>query len=63
MSDIDVSNLIDEFDHAAALNRCARGDQDALHLLYRQEAPKLLGVVVRIVKDKGMAEDIVHDPA
>ncbi|TVU88591.1 sigma-70 family RNA polymerase sigma factor [Vreelandella titanicae] len=50
-----------EFDHAAALANCARGEHDALHQLYVHEGARLLGVVVRIVKDRGMAEDIVHD--
>lgn len=50
-----------QFDHAAALANCARGEHDALHQLYVHEGARLLGVVVRIVKDRGMAEDIVHD--
>ncbi|MCC5900390.1 MAG: sigma-70 family RNA polymerase sigma factor [Halomonas sp.] len=50
-----------EFDHAAVLANCARGEHDALHQLYVHEGARLLGVVVRIVKDRGMAEDIVHD--
>jgi len=50
-----------EFDHAAALAKCARGEHDALHQLYVYEGARLLGVVIRIVKDRGMAEDIVHD--
>lgn len=61
MSNRDGAGLTNEFDYAAVLNRCAQGDQTALHQLYQQEAAKLLGVVARIVKDKGMAEDIVHD--
>ena len=50
-----------EFDYADALARCARGEHAALQQLYQQEGAKLLGVVLRIVKDRGMAEDIVHD--
>ena len=50
-----------EFDHAAVLAKCARGEHDALHQLYIHEGARLLGVVLRIVKDRGMAEDIVHD--
>ncbi|WP_232471466.1 sigma-70 family RNA polymerase sigma factor [Halomonas sp. N3-2A] len=61
MSDIGVSTIANDFDYADALARCARGEQAALHQLYRQEGAKLLGVVMRIVKDRGMAEDIVHD--
>lgn len=50
-----------EFSHTDALACCARGDHDALHGLYRLEGARMLGVVQRIVKDRGMAEDIVHD--
>lgn len=56
-----VSDIANEFDHDAALIKCARGDHDALHQLYAHEGARLLGVVFRIVKDRGMAEDIVHD--
>lgn len=51
----------EEFDHAAALEACARGDQQALHAIYLHEGGRLLGVVQRIVRDRSMAEDIVHD--
>ncbi|UYO74761.1 sigma-70 family RNA polymerase sigma factor [Halomonas qinghailakensis] len=61
MSDIGVSTITNDFDYADALARCARGEQVALQQLYRQEGARLLGVVMRIVKDRGMAEDIVHD--
>ncbi|MGO2007971.1 sigma-70 family RNA polymerase sigma factor [Vreelandella alkaliphila] len=61
MSDIGVSTIANDFDYADVLARCARGEQAALHQLYRQEGARLLGVVMRIVKDRGMAEDIVHD--
>lgn len=61
MSEIGVSTIANEFDYADALARCARGEKMALQQLYRQEGSRLLGVVLRIVKDRGMAEDIVHD--
>ncbi|MFG6667522.1 sigma-70 family RNA polymerase sigma factor [Halomonas sp. HNIBRBA4712] len=56
-----MSNHSTEFDYDDTLARCARGEHDALHALYRQEGSRMLGVVQRIVKDRGMAEDIVHD--
>jgi len=56
-----LTDVSSEFDHADALLRCARGEHDALHQLYVYEGARLLGVVLRIVKDRGMAEDIVHD--
>lgn len=61
MSEIGVSTIANDFDYADVLARCARGEQAALQQLYRQEGARLLGVVMRIVKDRGMAEDIVHD--
>lgn len=56
-----MTDVSPEFDHAAVLAGCANGEHDALHKLYEHEGARLLGVVIRIVKDRGMAEDIVHD--
>ncbi len=50
-----------QFDHDAALLACAQGDRGALHRLYAEEGAHLLGVVARIVRDRALAEDIVHD--
>lgn len=50
-----------QFDYEAALQACARGERSALQGLYRQESARLLGVVLRIVRDRAQAEDIVHD--
>ncbi len=49
------------FDYEACLANCARGDQQALRILYDQESARLLGVAKRIVGDNALAEDIVHD--
>lgn len=49
------------FDYEACLLACARGDQRALRQLYEQESSQLLGVAMRIARDKSLAEDIVHD--
>ncbi|MBD8496023.1 sigma-70 family RNA polymerase sigma factor [Pseudomonas syringae] len=49
------------FDYEAALHACARGERQALQRLYHQESARLLGVVLRIVRDRARAEDIVHD--
>jgi RNA polymerase sigma-70 factor (ECF subfamily) len=51
----------DEFDYEAALSACARGDRQALRSLYDQESPRLLGVALRIVRERRAAEDVVHD--
>jgi RNA polymerase sigma factor (sigma-70 family) len=44
-----------------ALRACAEGDRAALQWIYRSEAPKMLGVAMRIVKRRSIAEDIVQD--
>jgi RNA polymerase sigma-70 factor (ECF subfamily) len=49
------------FDCERALAACARGDQAALRELYAAEGTRLLGVAQRIVRDRPLAEDIVHD--
>lgn len=51
----------DAFDHDAALLACARGDLDALRRIYEREARYLLGVALRIVRDRAAAEDVLHD--
>ncbi|QHF45221.1 RNA polymerase subunit sigma [Pseudomonas sp. S35] len=49
------------FDYEACLLACARGDQRALRRLYEQDSSHLLGVALRIVRDRALAEDVVHD--
>lgn len=49
------------FDHDAALSACARGDRAALRRLYEREGRYLLGVALRIVRDRATAEDVLHD--
>ncbi len=49
------------FDHEAALSACAQGDRHALQRLYHHESRKLLGVALRIVRDRALAEDVLHD--
>jgi RNA polymerase sigma factor (sigma-70 family) len=51
----------DSFDHAAELAAIARGSEQALHRLYQREARYLLGVAMRIVRDRALAEDVLHD--
>jgi RNA polymerase sigma factor (sigma-70 family) len=45
----------------AALMACARGDQTALRVLYDAESARLLGVALRIVRERAAAEDVLHD--
>ncbi len=49
------------FDHEAALVACARGERAALRRLYDAEARQMLGVALRIVRQRHLAEDVVHD--
>lgn len=51
----------DNFDHALALAACARGDRHALQRIYEQESRYLLGVAMRIVRNRAAAEDVLHD--
>ena len=54
-------DTLDAFDHAAALQACARGDRQALESIYRHESRYLLGVALRIVRQRQQAEDVLHD--
>ena len=45
----------------ALLQACARGDQTALHSLYRGTAPQLFGLALRILRNRELAEEIVQD--
>lgn len=49
------------FDHQSALLACASGDRRALERLYAEEGRYLLGVALRIVRQKALAEDVLHD--
>jgi RNA polymerase sigma-70 factor (ECF subfamily) len=49
------------FDHAEALRGCARGERDALKSIYEHEHRWLLGVALRITRERQLAEDAVHD--
>jgi RNA polymerase sigma-70 factor (ECF subfamily) len=49
------------FDHEAALLACAQGERFALRALYEHEGRWLLGVALRIVRERATAEDVLHD--
>ena len=49
------------FDYEAAVLACARGERFALRVLYEREGRWLLGVALRIVRDRERAEDVLHD--
>jgi RNA polymerase sigma factor (sigma-70 family) len=40
---------------------CARGDRLALQQLYQRESRYLMGVALRIVRQRQQAEDVLHD--
>lgn len=56
-----MTTASDHFDYEAQLAACARGDRQALRRLYDRESPRLLGVALRIVRERQAAEDVLHD--
>ncbi|MCC7275570.1 MAG: sigma-70 family RNA polymerase sigma factor [Alphaproteobacteria bacterium] len=48
-------------DLAAALRRCAGGDRAALQAIYDAEAPRMLGVALRLLHRRALAEEVVHE--
>lgn len=46
---------------AAALARCAAGDRTALRVIYDAEAPRMIGVAMRILRRRDLAEEAAHD--
>jgi RNA polymerase sigma factor (sigma-70 family) len=51
----------DAFDYEGALEACARGERYALRAIYEREARSLLGVALRIVRDRETAHDVMQD--
>jgi RNA polymerase sigma-70 factor, ECF subfamily len=49
------------FGHEAALKACAGGDAAALRAIYEAEAAAMLGVALRIVRRRDLAEDVVQE--
>jgi RNA polymerase sigma-70 factor (ECF subfamily) len=45
----------------AALARCAAGERAALRVIYDLEAARMIGVALRIVRRRDLAEEAVHD--
>ena len=48
-------------DFEAALLRCAQGDQYALRAIYERERRWLMATVLRIVRRRELAEEVLHD--
>ncbi len=49
------------FDYEAAIAACSARESQAMRALYDREAGRMLGVALRIVRDPGIAEDVVHE--
>ena len=49
------------FDYESAVEACARGERTALRALYEREAAWLLGVALRIVRNRDSARDVLQD--
>lgn len=46
---------------AQALMACAAGDKNALRRIYDQECPRMIGVALRMLKRRALAEEAVQD--
>ncbi|VVE65263.1 RNA polymerase subunit sigma [Pandoraea anapnoica] len=59
--EVPVHEQTDEFDYESLIAACHRQDAEALRQLYERDAAYLLGVAHRIVRDRQLAEDVLHD--
>lgn len=50
-----------DFDYETQLLACARGEQAALRRLYDRDAGWLMGVALRIVRRRALADEVLHD--
>lgn len=51
----------DDADDIALIQAMAAGDREALAALYDRHAPTLLALALRILRNRGEAEDLLHD--
>ena len=51
----------ESFDYEAIVFACAKGNQSALRLLYERDARWLMGVALRIVRRRELADEVLHD--
>lgn len=56
-----MTNAATAFDYEGALAACARRERDALRTLYDLEARWLLGVALRIVRNRQVAEEVLQE--
>lgn len=50
-----------DFDYEAAIAACARGERFALRALYVRESHRLLGVALRLLRRREVAEEVLQD--
>lgn len=46
---------------SAAIMRCARADRAALRVIYDLESARMVGVAMRMLRNKSLAEEAVHE--
>jgi RNA polymerase sigma factor (sigma-70 family) len=56
-----MTDSVHASDDQLLAERLRSGDRDALGLLYDRYAPVAMAVAVRVVSDRDLAEDLVHD--
>jgi RNA polymerase sigma-70 factor (ECF subfamily) len=56
-----MAELPDNAEFDALLDRCAAHDQAALAALYERAGPQLLGILMRILRNRALAEDALQD--
>lgn len=57
----DPTTSADDAEDAALVLAMAEGDRNALAKLYARHSPLLLGLALRIVRERREAEDLLHD--
>ena len=54
-------SLTAEAEISAAIVRCASGDRLALRIIYDREAARMIGVAMRILRRRDLAEEATHE--
>jgi RNA polymerase sigma-70 factor (ECF subfamily) len=56
-----MSSILTRDELAVALGRAGKGDRSAFRTVYEATSAKLLGVTLRILSDRQLAEDVLQD--
>jgi RNA polymerase sigma factor (sigma-70 family) len=56
LSELGERELLDRL-----LQQCGRGDQSGFAQLYRRASPRLFAICLRMLRDRGAAEDVLQD--